>query len=51
MGNVEDGNSNDTHDESPIDSKAAAAYLNIHYKTVERMARFGEVPATDLSTR
>ena len=39
-------NGNERHHESPIDSKTAAAYLNIHYKTLERMARMGEVPAT-----
>ena len=32
--------------EPPVDSETAAAYLNIHYKTLERMARMGEVPAT-----
>jgi excisionase family DNA binding protein len=46
MGNLAGQNGNETHHESPIDSQAAAAYLNIHYKTLERMARFGEVPAT-----
>jgi len=35
-----------TPHELPIDSKTAAAYLNIHYKTVELMARMGEIPAT-----
>ena len=32
--------------EPPVDSKTAAALLGIHYKTLERMARYGEVPAT-----
>jgi excisionase family DNA binding protein len=46
MGNAEDRNGNEMNHEPPIDSKTAAAYLNIHYKTLERMARVGEVPAT-----
>jgi excisionase family DNA binding protein len=46
MENAKGGDSNETHHESPIDSKTAAAYLNIHYKTLERMARVGEIPAT-----
>ena len=46
MEKAKGGNGNEIHDESPIDSKTAAAYLNIHYKTLERMARVGEVPAT-----
>ena len=46
MGFPQPENGNETDDESPIDSKTAAAYLNIHYKTLERMARVGEIPAT-----
>jgi excisionase family DNA binding protein len=34
--------------EQPVDSRTAAAFLGIHYKTLERMARKGEVPATKL---
>ena len=40
------GSGNEPPDESPIDSETAAAYLKIHPKTLERMARMGEVPAT-----
>jgi excisionase family DNA binding protein len=46
MENAKGGNSNETHHEASIDSKTAATYLNIHYKTLERMARVGEIPAT-----
>jgi excisionase family DNA binding protein len=34
--------------ESPVDSRAAAAAIGIHYKTLERLARKGLVPATKL---
>jgi excisionase family DNA binding protein len=34
--------------EPPVNSKTAAAYLNIHYKTLERMARKRQVPAMKL---
>lgn len=43
---MENEDDNTTPHELPIDSKTAAAYLNIHYKTVELMARMGEIPAT-----
>jgi excisionase family DNA binding protein len=43
---MKDEYDNTTPHELPIDSKTAAAYLNIHYKTVELMARMGEIPAT-----
>jgi excisionase family DNA binding protein len=46
MKNEEPENTSTTAHELPIDSKTAAAYLNIHYKTVELMARMGELPAT-----
>jgi excisionase family DNA binding protein len=32
--------------EQSVGSKEAAKFLRIHYKTVERMARTGELPAT-----
>ena len=34
--------------EPPVDSRTAAAALGIHYKTLEREARKGRVPATKL---
>jgi excisionase family DNA binding protein len=34
--------------EPPVDSRTAAAAIGIHYKTLERMARKGLVPATKL---
>jgi excisionase family DNA binding protein len=40
------GNDIQPSHESLIDSRTAATYLNIHPKTLERMARMGEVPAT-----
>jgi excisionase family DNA binding protein len=43
---MRNGNGNEPPDESPIDSETAAAYLKIHPKTLERMARKGDVPAT-----
>lgn len=46
MGNGDNANSGTFSNELPVDSKAAAAYLNIHYKTLELMARMGEIPAT-----
>jgi excisionase family DNA binding protein len=37
-----------TEFEPPVDSRTAAAALGVHYKTLERMARKGEVPAAKL---
>jgi hypothetical protein len=34
--------------EPPVGSRTAAAAIGIHYKTLERMARNGLVPATKL---
>lgn len=34
--------------EPPVDSRTAASAIGIHYKTLERMARQGLVPATKL---
>lgn len=34
--------------EPPVDSRTAAAAIGIHYKTLERLARKGLVPATKL---
>lgn len=39
------GNGNQPLHEEAVDSKTAAAFLIIHYKTLERMARKGQVPA------
>lgn len=33
-----------THEEM-VDSRAAAAFLGVHYKTLEKMARMGQIPA------
>jgi hypothetical protein len=35
--------------EPPVDSRTAAAAIGIHYKTLERLARKGLVPATKLA--
>jgi excisionase family DNA binding protein len=34
--------------EPPVDSRTASAAIGIHYKTLERLARKGLVPATKL---
>jgi excisionase family DNA binding protein len=34
--------------EEAVNSRTAAAFLGIHYKTLERMARLGQVPAMKL---
>lgn len=34
--------------EWPVNSRTAAPLFGLHYKTLERMARRGEVPATKL---
>ena len=34
--------------EKTIDSKAAALLIGVHYKTLERLARMGKVPATKI---
>jgi excisionase family DNA binding protein len=34
--------------EPPVDSRTASAAVGIHYKTLERLARKGLVPATKL---
>ena len=39
------GTSNQPPHEQSVDSRIGAAFLGIHYKTLERMARKGEVPA------
>jgi excisionase family DNA binding protein len=36
----------EVHFELPVDSHTAAASIGIHYKTLERLARKGKVPAT-----
>lgn len=35
--------------ELPLNTREAAAYVGLHWKTVERMARFGEIPAHPVS--
>jgi excisionase family DNA binding protein len=35
--------------ELPLNSREAAAYVGLHPKTVERMARMGEIPAHPVS--
>jgi excisionase family DNA binding protein len=45
MGNLKTNQNQPTPLESPVDSRTAAAYLGIHYKVLERMARKREVPA------
>ena len=35
--------------ELPMNTKEAAAYVGFHWKTVERMARAGEIPAHPVS--
>jgi excisionase family DNA binding protein len=37
--------------EEAVDSRTAATFLSIHYKTLERMARLGQVPATKLGKK
>ena len=44
----ENKNNQTTPFEPPVDSRMAAPAVGIHYKTLERMARKGEVPATKL---
>lgn len=39
------GNGNQHPHEDSVDSRTAAAFLDIHYKTLERMARKGLIPA------
>ena len=34
--------------EPPVDSRTASAAIEVHYKTLERLARKGLVPATKL---
>lgn len=47
--NVRDGGSNiQLSSEEAVNSRTAAAFLGIHYKTLERMARMGQVPAMKL---
>lgn len=46
MKNGNNENGNEFRHELQINSKTAAAYLEIHPKTLELMARKGEVPAT-----
>jgi len=43
-----DGNRSQASHEETVDSHIAAAFLGIHYKTLERMARKGKVPADKL---
>jgi excisionase family DNA binding protein len=46
MGNGNGGNGNQYLHEDAVDSQTAAAFLGIHYKTIERMARMGQLSAT-----
>jgi excisionase family DNA binding protein len=32
--------------EETVDSRVGARFLGVHYKTIEQMARMGQVPAT-----
>ena len=48
MENAKGGNGNRPPHEDAVDSRTAAAFLGIHYKTLERMARMGQVPAMKL---
>ena len=45
------GNGNRPPHEEAVDSRTAAVFLGIHYKTLERMARMGLVPATKLGKK
>jgi excisionase family DNA binding protein len=47
----DDGNGAQPLDEEAIDSRSAAAFLHIHYKTIERMARTGWIPATKVGKK
>lgn len=48
MENAKGGIGNQPPHEEAVDSRTAAAFLGIHYKTLERMARIGQVPAMKL---
>jgi excisionase family DNA binding protein len=48
MNKRETGNGNQPPHEEAVDSRTAAVFLGIHYKTLERMARMGQVPAMKL---
>jgi hypothetical protein len=34
--------------ERPVNSRVASEFIGVHYKTLERMSRQGEVPATKI---
>jgi excisionase family DNA binding protein len=42
------GNRSQPPHEEAVDSWTAAAFLGIHYKTIERKARMGQIPAAKL---
>ena len=48
MKECNDGNGNQPPHEEAVDSRTAAAFLHIHYKTLERKAHMGQVPAMKL---
>ncbi len=45
MDELKGGNGTEGTFERSVDLRTAAAFLGIHYKTLERMARLGQVPA------
>ena len=51
MNEPNSGKDNHPPHEDAVDSQTAAAFLGIHYKTLERLARMGLVPATKLGKK